>query len=51
MEEFVACGMHPLTTSVGFDKVATLVTPVSKLKVHCQNLLLFAKMMRMMLSF
>jgi hypothetical protein len=33
VEEFVACGMHPLTTSVGFDKVATLVTPVSKLKV------------------
>jgi hypothetical protein len=33
VEEFVACGMHPLATGVGFDKVATLVTPVSKLRV------------------
>jgi hypothetical protein len=34
VEEFVACGMHPLPAGVGFDKVANLVTPVSKLKVH-----------------
>jgi hypothetical protein len=33
VEEFVACGMHPLAAGVGFDKVATLVTPVSKLRV------------------
>jgi hypothetical protein len=33
MEEFVACSMHPVATGVDFDKVATLVTPVSKLKV------------------
>jgi hypothetical protein len=33
MEEFVAYGMHPLATGVGFDKVATLVTPVLKLKL------------------
>jgi hypothetical protein len=33
MEEFVACGMHSLATSVGFDNMATLVTPVLKLKV------------------
>jgi hypothetical protein len=33
MKEFLACGMHPLAASVGFDKVATLVTLVSKLKV------------------
>jgi hypothetical protein len=33
MEEFVACGMHPLAAGVGFNKVATLVTSVSKLKV------------------
>jgi hypothetical protein len=33
VEEFVPCGMHPLAASVGFDKVATLVTPVSKLRV------------------
>jgi hypothetical protein len=29
----VACGMHPLSTGVGFGKVATLVTPSSNLKV------------------
>jgi hypothetical protein len=33
VQEFVACGMHPLAASVGFDKVATLVTPVLKLKM------------------
>jgi hypothetical protein len=33
VEEFVACGMHPVATSVGLDKVVTLVTPVSKLRV------------------
>jgi hypothetical protein len=33
VEEFVACGIHPLVASVGFDKVGTLMTPVSKLKV------------------
>jgi hypothetical protein len=33
MEEFVICGMHPLATVVGFDKVATLVTLVLKLRV------------------
>jgi hypothetical protein len=33
VEESVACSMHPLVTGVGFDKVSTLVTPVSKLKV------------------
>jgi hypothetical protein len=33
MEQFVACGMHPLATSVGFNKVTNVVTPVSKLKV------------------
>jgi hypothetical protein len=33
VEEFVAYDMHPLATSVGFDKVATFVTPTSKLRV------------------
>jgi hypothetical protein len=33
VEEFVACGMHPLAAGIGFDKVGTLVTPVSKLIV------------------
>jgi hypothetical protein len=33
MEEFVACSMHPLAAGVGFDKVATLVTPVLNIKV------------------
>jgi hypothetical protein len=33
MEEFVACSMHPLAAGVDFDKVATLVTPMSKLRV------------------
>jgi hypothetical protein len=33
VEEFVACGMHPLASGVSFDKGATVVTPVTKLKV------------------
>jgi hypothetical protein len=33
VEEFVACGMHPLAIVVGFDKVATLMTPASRLRV------------------
>jgi hypothetical protein len=33
VEEFVACGMHPPATGVGFDKVSTLMTPASKLRV------------------
>jgi hypothetical protein len=32
VEEFLACGTYPLATGTGFDKVATFVTPVSKLK-------------------
>jgi hypothetical protein len=33
MVQFVDCDMHPLAAGVGFDKVATLVTRVSKLRV------------------
>jgi hypothetical protein len=33
MEEFIACGMYPLATGAGFDRVATCMTPVAKLKV------------------
>jgi hypothetical protein len=33
VEDFVVCGMQSLAAGVGFDKVATLMTPVSKLKV------------------
>jgi hypothetical protein len=33
VEEFIACGMYPLAVGVNFDRVATRMTPVSKLKV------------------
>jgi hypothetical protein len=33
VEEFIACGMHPLAVGAAFDKVAMCTTPVSKLKV------------------
>jgi hypothetical protein len=33
VEEFVAYGMHPIAAGIGFDKVASLVAPISKLKV------------------
>jgi hypothetical protein len=29
VEEFVACGMQPLSIGVGFDKIGTFTTPVS----------------------
>jgi hypothetical protein len=31
--EFIACGMYPLAAGIGFDRVATRMTLVSKLKV------------------
>jgi hypothetical protein len=31
--EFIACGMYPLAASTSFDRVATHMTLVSKLKV------------------
>jgi hypothetical protein len=33
VEEFIACGMYPLAAGAGFDRVATRMTSVSKLKV------------------
>jgi hypothetical protein len=33
MEEFIACDMYPLATTISFDRVATRTTLVSKLKV------------------
>jgi hypothetical protein len=33
VEEFKARGMYPLVADAGFDRVATHMTPVSKLKV------------------
>jgi hypothetical protein len=33
VEEFKARGMYPLAADAGFDRVATHMTPVSKLKV------------------
>jgi hypothetical protein len=33
VEEFIACGMYPLATGAGFDRVATCTTLVTKLKV------------------
>jgi hypothetical protein len=33
VEEFVACGMQPLSIGVGFDKIGTFTTPVSQLRV------------------
>jgi hypothetical protein len=33
VEEFVACGMHPLAVVVGFNKVATLMTLALRLRV------------------
>jgi hypothetical protein len=33
VEEYLACGMQPLFTSVSFDGVADSVTPVSRLKL------------------
>jgi hypothetical protein len=33
VEEFLACGVYPLTANVSFDRVAVGVTPVSKFKM------------------
>jgi hypothetical protein len=33
VEEYLACGMYPLSVSVSFDGVANGVTPVSRLKL------------------
>jgi hypothetical protein len=39
----VACDMHPLAAGVGFNKVATLVTPASKLRVPLPNFVAIRK--------
>jgi hypothetical protein len=33
VEVFIACGMYPLAVGAGFNRVATCMMPVSKLKV------------------
>jgi hypothetical protein len=33
MEEYLACGMYPLSASVSFERVADGVTPASRLKL------------------
>jgi hypothetical protein len=39
----VPCGMHPLAAGVGFNKVATLMTPVSKLRVPLPKFVVVCK--------
>jgi hypothetical protein len=39
----VACGMHPLASGVSFDKGATVVTPVTKLKVSLSKFVVVHK--------
>jgi hypothetical protein len=43
MEEFIACGMYPLAVGAGFDRVATRMTPISKLKVPLPKFGAFCK--------
>jgi hypothetical protein len=43
VEEFIACIMYPLAANVGFDRVATRTTPISKLKVLLPNFIVVRK--------
>jgi hypothetical protein len=51
LEEYLACGMHPLSACISFEGITDSVTPVSVLNCHCLSFLPSTAMTKTTFSF